>query len=64
MRSVVCYDARLSYERKRKTRHMNKLCVATPWSFQRIDRYWPYCIHSDHGWRNLLQSGGGQKCTS
>jgi len=35
----------LSYQMITKTRH-NKLCVVTPWLFQRTDRYWLYCIHS------------------
>jgi len=46
MLSVVYYDACLSYQMLIKTKH-SKLCVVTPRSFWRIDRYWPYCIHSD-----------------
>jgi len=45
MPSVVYYDSCLSYQMIIKIRH-NRLCVVTPWLFQRSDRYWPYCIHS------------------
>jgi len=34
MPSVVYYDSCLSYQMIIKTRH-NKLCVVTPWLFQR-----------------------------
>jgi len=37
MPSVVYYDSCLSYQMIIKTRH-NKLCVVTPWLFQRTNR--------------------------